>query len=225
MKIYENLDINDLENEIWKVIEDFSDYYVSNLGRVKSLKFGKERILKQQKHGGEYFRVDFCKNGKCKPKQVHRLVFETHNNYKLKSDEDVHHIDFINILPEISKENNNLDNLMMMSKSEHQKLHMKNISKETKKKISEKKKGEHHSKETITKISESRKEKFKSGELKILRGENSTNHKLTEEQVIQIKLLLKEGILTQQEIADMFGVSQLTISAIKTGRSWSHIKL
>lgn len=26
MKIYKNLDINNLENEIWKIIENFSDY-------------------------------------------------------------------------------------------------------------------------------------------------------------------------------------------------------
>jgi DNA-binding XRE family transcriptional regulator len=61
---------------------------------------------------------------------------------------------------------------------------------------------------------ESRSEKMK--------GKNS---KLTEEQVVKIKLLLKEGILTQREIADMFGVSQLTISAIKTGRRWSYIRI
>jgi predicted XRE-type DNA-binding protein len=56
-------------------------------------------------------------------------------------------------------------------------------------------------------------------------GEKSPNHKLTEEQVIQIKLLLKEGILTQQEIADMFGVSRRTISNIKRGIVWSNIEV
>jgi len=56
-------------------------------------------------------------------------------------------------------------------------------------------------------------------------GEKSHNHKLTEEQVIQIKLLLKEGKLTQQEIADMFGVNRTTISAIKTEKIWTNIKI
>jgi predicted XRE-type DNA-binding protein len=56
-------------------------------------------------------------------------------------------------------------------------------------------------------------------------GENNSNHKLTEEQIIQIKLLLKEGILTQQEIADMFGVTQILISKIKTGKLWSYVKV
>jgi len=56
-------------------------------------------------------------------------------------------------------------------------------------------------------------------------GENHPNHKLIEQDVIQIKLLLKEGILTQQEIADMFDVSVSTISMINTGKRWPHIKI
>jgi hypothetical protein len=84
--------------------------------------------------------------------------------------------------------------------------------------------GKRHSKETKMKMSEIRKEKYKNGELNF-KGNDSQNHKLTEEQVIQIKLLLKEGILKLREIADMFGVSIMTISNIKTGRNWSYIKL
>ncbi len=60
---------------------------------------------------------------------------------------------------------------------------------------------------------------------KKLKGENNPKHKLTEEQVVQIKLLLKEGKLTIQKIADMFGVNRSTISNIKAERIWSHIKI
>ena len=35
--------------EIWKTIEDYPDYMISNLGNVKSLKFGKEKLLKRAK--------------------------------------------------------------------------------------------------------------------------------------------------------------------------------
>jgi len=35
--------------EIWKMIEEFEDYYVSNFGRVKSFKHGKEKILNKIK--------------------------------------------------------------------------------------------------------------------------------------------------------------------------------
>jgi predicted XRE-type DNA-binding protein len=55
------------------------------------------------------------------------------------------------------------------------------------------------------------------------KGEYNPNHKLTEDQVVQIKLLLKEGILTQQEIADMFGISRSVISKIKNGKLWNNI--
>ena len=56
--------------EIWKTIEDNTDYQISNLGRVKSLKYGKERILKNKQDTKGYEFVNI--NGKC-PK-VHRLV-------------------------------------------------------------------------------------------------------------------------------------------------------
>ena len=32
--------------EIWKTIEDYPNYMVSNMGRVKSLCYGKEKIMK-----------------------------------------------------------------------------------------------------------------------------------------------------------------------------------
>lgn len=31
--------------EIWKVIDEYPDYMVSNMGRIKSLKLGKEKRL------------------------------------------------------------------------------------------------------------------------------------------------------------------------------------
>jgi DNA invertase Pin-like site-specific DNA recombinase len=93
----------------------------------------------------------------------------------------------------------------MMPESKHLSFHKKNNKNML---------GKYHSEKTKNEISEKR---------RLNNGEKSPNHKLTEEQVIQIKLLLKEGILTQQEIAYMFGVSRLTISAIKNNRIWSYI--
>ena len=193
IKIYENLDVNDLDGEIWKSIKDYPDYQVSNFGRVESLKFGKEMILNQCKNNGGYFIVGLCKNGKEKTKLVHRLVFETHN-YKLELYEDVHHIDE-------NKENNVYDNLKSISKSEHHIFHSKDENNSMF--------GKYHSEETRNKMSENTK-----------KGEKHPNCKLTEEQVTKIKILLLEGNLTQQEIADMFGVSQMTISKIKNKKVW-----
>lgn len=62
-------------NESWKDIEGYEGLYqVSNCGRVKSLKFGKEKFLKLRKYGRGYLSVDLCKDGKVKPFKVHGLV-------------------------------------------------------------------------------------------------------------------------------------------------------
>lgn len=61
--------------EIWKDIEGYENLYqVSDMGRVKSLKFGKERILKSIKTKNGYLQVDLSKKGKTKKYLIHRLV-------------------------------------------------------------------------------------------------------------------------------------------------------
>ena len=61
--------------EIWKDIEGYEGLYqVSNLGRVKSLKSNKEKILKSNSNGHNYLRLLLCKNNKKKSLLVHRLV-------------------------------------------------------------------------------------------------------------------------------------------------------
>ena len=72
--------VEDLEGEIWKNVcdiegfEDFVDYQISNLGRVKSLKNWSEKILKPTDNGYGYLKVGLNCNGKNKSIQVHRLV-------------------------------------------------------------------------------------------------------------------------------------------------------
>jgi len=56
-------------------------------------------------------------------------------------------------------------------------------------------------------------------------GENSNLSKLNSKQVRIIKRLLSESNLTQQEIADTFGVKRSTVKEINCGRSWKHIEL
>ena len=63
--------------ETWKTIAGYEGLYqVSNLGRVKSLKHEKERILKPQKNTHGYLHVNLCKDGQKKVSLVHRLVSE-----------------------------------------------------------------------------------------------------------------------------------------------------
>lgn len=53
-------------------------------------------------------------------------------------------------------------------------------------------------------------------------GSNSVRSKLTEDDVDEILRLREDTKLSQREIGEMFGVKQITISNILTGRSWSH---
>lgn len=98
-------------NEIWKKIDGFDKYYVSNLGRVKSSSYrntGKEYILKQHTNKDGYktlvIMVGFKK---AKSYLVHRLValafINNPNNYS-----DVDHKDRC-------RDNNRVDNLQWVS--------------------------------------------------------------------------------------------------------------
>ena len=64
-----------MKNESWKTVTDYEGLYeVSDQGRVRSLKFGKEKILKPGKTPNGYLRVTLYKDRKRKQMSVHRLV-------------------------------------------------------------------------------------------------------------------------------------------------------
>lgn len=64
--------------EIWKNINGYESYLVSNFGNVKSLNYNKtkkEKLLKQERCKGGYFRVSLFNSIKKKKRFfVHRLV-------------------------------------------------------------------------------------------------------------------------------------------------------
>ena len=63
------------EEEIWCPIKGYEGLYeVSDKGMVKSIGYGKERILSPGKLQNGYLRVNLCKNGEKKNLLVHRLV-------------------------------------------------------------------------------------------------------------------------------------------------------
>lgn len=65
----------ELKNEKWKDIEGYDGMYqVSDLGRVRSLKFGKTRVLRPGKGRKGYLTVNLWRNGQGKTICVHRLV-------------------------------------------------------------------------------------------------------------------------------------------------------
>lgn len=71
-----------MDKEIWKDIPDFSNYQISNFGKVRRYNKASEydkRIpkftyLKPQKVKRGYLQVSLCKNGKQYKKTIHRLV-------------------------------------------------------------------------------------------------------------------------------------------------------
>lgn len=55
------------------------------------------------------------------------------------------------------------------------------------------------------------------------KGSKNGSSKLNEEQVRDVKALIKNGI-PLKKIAQKYGVSQSTISDIKAGRTWNHLQ-
>ncbi len=112
--------------EIWNTIEKYPDYQVSNKGRVKSLLYGKNRILKPGTDRYGYYQVVLFKDNKAHNTPVHKLVaiaFLNHTPCGHKT--VVNHIDF-------NKTNNNVENLELISQRENTgKKHLKHSSKYT----------------------------------------------------------------------------------------------
>lgn len=113
--------------EVWKDVKNYEGYYqVSNLGRVRSLRFNKVKLLKQSVNHSGYSYVNLPKNKKPLTFTIHRLVavaFLNHTpcGYKLV----VNHVNF-------NKLDNRVENLELVSNRENcNKKHIKSSSKYT----------------------------------------------------------------------------------------------
>jgi IS4 transposase len=97
------------KEEVWKDVPGYKGaYMVSDKGRVKSVKFNKERLLKHSL-SGKYLKIVSSKQGKKKTFYIHQLVAMAFLNhipcgYELVVD----HIDGNEL-------NNNLDNLQVIT--------------------------------------------------------------------------------------------------------------
>src|ERR1041385_1280355 len=69
------MNVSNFTSELWRVIPAFPQYEVSNTGRVKSLRFGKSRILKPWVRKG-YAYVALSRDGHMNKRPVHQLVLE-----------------------------------------------------------------------------------------------------------------------------------------------------
>ena len=167
--VNERLKGKKLYREVWKPVitdkEDYTGLYeVSNLGRVRIVKTGK--IKKSCKDKGGYYSIVLCKNGKKIGHRIHRLVAFAFVEGWFEGACVDHIIPvrnggtniWTNLRWVTHKENNN-NPLSSKNNSEAQKG--KTLSEESRKKMSEAKKGEknhnfgkHLSEETKKKISE-----------------------------------------------------------------------
>lgn len=120
-----------MEEEVWKDIEGYEGYQVSNLGRVRThnktsytkrhgIRTWKDRILhfkpsttsKQRSNQGMGYRVDLWKDGKPKSFLVARLVATTFLEDLINTNMTVNHKDG-------NRLNNKVDNLEWLSRKEN----------------------------------------------------------------------------------------------------------
>ena len=111
-----------MEKEIWKDIPGYIGLYqVSNWGQVKSLKYGKERILKPSNGKNKYLLVNLCKDKKIKAFTIHKLMAITFLGHTPDGNVTVvNHIDNNPL-------NNNLDNLELVTHRYNSSCHKVNL--------------------------------------------------------------------------------------------------
>lgn len=95
----------ELEREQWRDVDGYDGMYqVSDLGRVRSLKYGSVKVLRPGKSNKGYLQVGLFRDGKAKNYKIHRLVAQAFIPNDDESKTQINHIDEC-------KQNNRLWNL------------------------------------------------------------------------------------------------------------------
>ena len=116
--------IKDIDNEIWKMIENTNgNYYVSNRGRVKSYNGYNAILLKPMRTESGYLRVEIIQNGNRAIKLIHRLVAAAYLPKPQSIEMQLHHKDG-------NKENNEYNNLQWVTPTEHRIIHYERRNKD-----------------------------------------------------------------------------------------------
>lgn len=133
--------------EIWKPIEGFEKYEISNLGQVRSLSYkqtGESKTLKPKIDRNGYLVANLSKNGKHYTKTIHRLVAKAFIP-NLENKPQVNHINGI-------KTDNGVENLEWCTCSENIKHAFDTGLKKSNKGVNNPMYGKHHTEETKKKI-------------------------------------------------------------------------
>ena len=103
--------IDNLPGEEWKAIQNYSNYIVSNCGRVMNI-FTKRLLKPAISNSGGYYEVNLWRNNSGKVYRIHQLVYVTFSgDYDLKG-YVINHIDG-------NKHNNNFNNLEKITYAEN----------------------------------------------------------------------------------------------------------
>lgn len=101
----DNFTDTELKNEVWRDVDGYDGMYqVSDLGRVRSKKYGYWRVMRPETNMKGYLRLGLSKDNKKRCFSVHRLVAQAfiHNDDETKT--QINHIDEC-------KQNNRVSNL------------------------------------------------------------------------------------------------------------------
>lgn len=99
--------------EVWKDVVGFEGRYkVSNFGRIKSIRNGKETVLRPDKMKLGYLRCHFWVNGKSKKFLLHILITKAFGVFE--DGKEINHIDG-------DKSNNSIANLEACTRSQNMK--------------------------------------------------------------------------------------------------------
>ena len=193
MEIYKNLDLEDMENEIWKDVAGYEGLYeVSSYGRVKSLNYGgckgKVRIMKQTFNNNDYLMVGLTKDKKRKKWTVHKLVAQTF----IENVENKPCVDHISTV----KTDNRVENLRFVTHKENNNNEL--TKKHNREAENNRYKGKKHTEET--------KEK-----LRAYTGKNAKNYK-------GFVCIFPNGNITEEmlgkELGELLGISEEMIRRV-----------
>ena len=93
--------------EVWKQIAEFPDYKISNMGRVMSCKWGKEKMIKIFLDRDKYKITCLYKDSKSKQRRIHRLIAQAF----IPNPDNLPTVDHI----DRTKQNNSISNLRWAS--------------------------------------------------------------------------------------------------------------